>query len=125
LIKENEEVFTYIFKNVNPTSTWYDLKVRDGHRLLTLNGQDVTRIPYEHIYSSMIENKISFTCQVVWHPELYIELGEGYSIFLRADLKVSVFVFFGSTCASNSPLSIGHALRIQIKVGIPNSVQYR
>ena len=61
---------------MNPTSTWYDLKIRDGDRLITLNGQNVTELSYEHIYSSMMEEKLPLTCQIVWHPELYIKFGE-------------------------------------------------
>jgi type II secretory pathway component PulC len=76
LIQQNEDVFVYLFKNINPMSIWYDMKIRDGDRLVTLNEQDVTRISYENIYSSIIEKKNSFTCQVVWLPELYIEFGE-------------------------------------------------
>ncbi len=76
MIQENENVFVYLFKNVNPTGILYSMKIRDGDRLITLNEQDVTRISYEHVYASMIEKNIPFTCQVIWHPELYIEFGE-------------------------------------------------
>ncbi|CAF3288774.1 unnamed protein product [Rotaria sp. Silwood2] len=74
LRKKNEEVFAYLFKNVNPTGIWYDMNIRDGDRLVTLNGQNVTQLSYENIYSLIIEKKLPFTCEVVWHPELYIDL---------------------------------------------------
>ncbi|CAF2991559.1 unnamed protein product [Rotaria socialis] len=74
LITNNTEVFAYLFKNVNPAGIWYDKNVRDGDRLITLNGQDVTHLSYENIYSSIMENKLSLTCKVVWHPELFIDL---------------------------------------------------
>jgi len=75
LLEENEEVFAYLLKNILPTSSWYAMKIRDGDRLITLNGQDVIRMSYEEIYSIMIEKKLPFICQLVWHPELYIEIG--------------------------------------------------
>ncbi|CAF5108782.1 unnamed protein product, partial [Rotaria sp. Silwood1] len=81
LIKKNKEIFAYLFKNVNPTSIWYDMNIRDGDRLVTLNEQDVTQLSYENIYSLIIEKKLPFTCEIVWHPELYIDLGENYSIY--------------------------------------------
>ncbi|CAF3944671.1 unnamed protein product [Rotaria magnacalcarata] len=74
LITNNKEVFAYIFKNVNPAGIWYDKNIRDGDRLITLNGQDVTHLSYENIYSSIMESKLSLTCKVVWHPELFIDL---------------------------------------------------
>ncbi|CAF3566992.1 unnamed protein product [Rotaria sordida] len=74
LMKKNQNIFAYLFKNVNPTGIWYDMNIRDGDRLITLNGQDVTRLSYENVYSLIIEKKIPFTCEIVWHPELYIEL---------------------------------------------------
>ncbi|CAF1587587.1 unnamed protein product [Rotaria sp. Silwood1] len=74
LIKKNKEIFAYLFKNVNPTSIWYDMNIRDGDRLVTLNEQDVTQLSYENIYSLIIEKKLPFTCEIVWHPELYIDL---------------------------------------------------
>ncbi|CAF1430299.1 unnamed protein product [Rotaria sordida] len=81
LMKKNQDIFAYLFKNVNPTGIWYDMNIRDGDRLITLNGQDVTRLSYENVYSLIIEKKIPFTCEIVWHPELYIELGEHCSIY--------------------------------------------
>lgn len=76
LLQEKEEIFLYLFKNIHPTSIWYDMKIRDGDRLITLNKENVARISYENIYSTIIEKKIPFTCQVIWHPELYIQFGE-------------------------------------------------
>jgi type II secretory pathway component PulC len=76
LLQQNEEVFVYLFKNINPTSIWYEMKIREGDRLITLNEQDVTRISYENVYSIMNHEKTPFTCQVIWHPELYIEFSE-------------------------------------------------
>ncbi|CAF3446078.1 unnamed protein product [Rotaria socialis] len=74
LTTNNKEVFAYLFKNVNPTGIWYDKNIRDGDRLITLNGHDVTHLSYENIYSSIMESKLSLTCKVVWHPELFIDL---------------------------------------------------
>jgi hypothetical protein len=74
LLENNEDIYAYLWKNINPTSSWYAMKIRDGDRLITLNGQDVIRMSYEEIYSIMIEKKLPFICQVVWHPELYITL---------------------------------------------------
>jgi hypothetical protein len=74
LLENNEDISAYLWKNINPTSSWYAMKIRDGDRLITLNGQDVIRMSYEEIYSIMIEKKLPFICQVVWHPELYITL---------------------------------------------------
>ena len=75
LLKTSEQIFAYLLKNIKPTSSWYAMKIRDGDRLITINGQDVIRMSSEEIYSIMIEKKLSFICQVVWHPELYIEIG--------------------------------------------------
>ena len=80
LDKENQDIFVYLFKNVNPIGVWYNMQIRDGDRLVSLNDQDVSRVPYENIYSVMIEEKVPFTCQVVWQPELYIEFGESYLV---------------------------------------------
>jgi hypothetical protein len=74
-------VFAYLFKNVDPTSAWYDMKIRDGDRLVTLNGQDVTSISHETIYSAMMEEKGISKCRIIWHPELYIEFGESCLVF--------------------------------------------
>lgn len=52
------------------------MNIRDGDRLVTLNGQDVTRLSHEMIYSSIVEKNLPFTFEVVWHPELYINLSE-------------------------------------------------
>lgn len=76
LIRKNENIFAFLFKNIHPSSIWYNMRIRDGDRLITLNEQDVTQLSYEDVYSILIEKNISFTCQVVWHPELYIHLGE-------------------------------------------------
>ena len=76
LLRENNDVFAYLLKNINPNGVWYEKKVRDGDRLIRLDGQDTTHIPYENVYSMMHETDVPFTCQVVWHPELYLEFGK-------------------------------------------------
>lgn len=76
LISTNSEAFVYIFKNVEPTGHCYHKSIREGDRLINFNGQDMTHLSHEHIYTLIIENKNPFTCEVVWHPELYIDLGK-------------------------------------------------
>lgn len=74
LIHEKQEIFVYLFKNIDPNSTWYEKKIREGDRLIALNDQDTISMSSEKVYSIMTENQSSFTCQVIWHPELYFEL---------------------------------------------------
>ena len=66
----------YLLKNIDPTGIWYEKKVRDGDRLIRLNGDDTTRMSYESVHTTMNETKVPFTCQLVWHPELYLEFGK-------------------------------------------------
>jgi len=74
LIYENRNVFVYLFKNIDPHSIWYEKKIREGDRLISLNEQDTITIPPEQIYSIMTdENQPTFKCEVIWHPELYME----------------------------------------------------
>lgn len=78
LTKENKDIFAYLFKNINPISKWYDKQIRDGDRLVALNGQDVS---CDDLYSSIMKQQVPFTCQIVWHPELYMEFGENSLVF--------------------------------------------
>lgn len=73
LVTEGTDVFAYLLKNINPNGIWYEKNVRDGDRLMRLNGQDTTHMSYENVYSIMT---VPFTCQVVWHPDLYLEFNK-------------------------------------------------
>ena len=76
LLQENDTSFVYFFKNINPNGVWHRMKVRDGDRLVILNGEETLRKTQENVHSILIDKTFSFTFQVVWHPELYIQLGK-------------------------------------------------
>ena len=79
---ENGDVFVYLLKNINPMGIWYEKNVRDGDRMIRLNGDDTTRMSYESVCAIMNETKLPFACQLVWHPELYLEFGKDTLIFI-------------------------------------------
>ncbi|CAF1444669.1 unnamed protein product, partial [Adineta ricciae] len=74
LLQENDTVFVYFFKNTSPNGVWHRMKVRDGDRLVILNGEETLRKTQENVHSILTDKTFSFTFQVVWHPELYIQL---------------------------------------------------
>ncbi|CAF1668018.1 unnamed protein product, partial [Adineta ricciae] len=74
LLHEKDEVFVYFFKNINPNGIWHRMKVHDGDRLVILNGEETLRMTQENVHPILIDKTFSFTFQVVWHPELYIQL---------------------------------------------------
>lgn len=82
ILGENEDVFVYLLKNINPTGIWYEKKVRDGDRLIRLNGDETIHMSYESVYAIINETKLPFACQLVWHPELYLEFGRDIRILL-------------------------------------------
>ena len=67
--------YAYLFQNVNPAGRWYTMKVRDGDRILKVNEQDVTQLSHERVHSMITDEHEAFSCHIVWHPELYMELG--------------------------------------------------
>ena len=52
------------------------MSIRDGDRLLTIDGKEIRNMTFETIHSAMIEATMPYTCEIAWHPELYIDLRE-------------------------------------------------
>ena len=76
IIGRAEPAYAYVFQDVHPAGRWYQMKIRNGDRMLKVNDQDVMRLSHERVRSIITDEDVPFSCQIVWHPELYMELGE-------------------------------------------------
>lgn len=74
LKRENQQKSIFIFKDIDPQSIWHRNGFRDGDRLLTIDDQHCTSMTGDEIHSFITEKTTSFICEIIWHPEVFLEL---------------------------------------------------
>jgi hypothetical protein len=89
----NEQVdIACLFRHVSPTSHWYAMDIRDGDRLLAINDRNIRYMTSNEIRSLLNKHTTALTCEIIWHPELYINLGQStfIDLFFRCFLSTII-----------------------------------